>query len=263
MAVPVRSQSYHDPMADSRHRRVWFKRILITLIVLIIVGAVVWLFYWSSVFAITDIQVDGAFSVGNDQVVASVRELLAQKRLYVFQPQRNIILLNTDVVVAHLLEKYPAIGKVQITKDYPHAITINVSERHAFGQWCRGDECRLFDREGARWGSTLPSTGPLLLLVQDDRSTDELNSKMLQGLLAAVDGLPKLGMAARKVVLPNAEPGGIRITSSKGYDLYFDILGDVADQLLVLTVFLADRAKDPAFSPQYIDLRTPGRVYYK
>ena len=53
------------------------------------------------------------------------------------------------------------------------------------------------------------------------------------------------------------------MATGKGYDIIFDAGGDVADQLSVLTVFLADRAKDPAFAPQYIDLRTPGRVYYK
>jgi hypothetical protein len=135
--------------------------------------------------------------------------------------------------------------------------------RIPFGIWCRMDGCRFWDRQGALWGTALKSVGPLLLLVDDQRSEDSLDPGLIPGILAAVDSLPTMGLRAISVTLPDAEPGGVRITISAGYDLCFDALGDVADQLSTLSVFLADRAKDPAFKPQYLDLRTPGRVYYR
>lgn len=264
MAVPVRSQSYHDPMAGLRRRRALVKRAAIILASIAILAILIWLSYWSSVFAITEIRVEaGKTSVNSDCIASSVNELLDQKRFIIFRPRRNLAMLDVDAIATGLLGEYPSISDIRIDKEYPHTLIVSVSERHPAGQWCRQDSCQLFDREGVRWGITLPSSGPLLLLVQDERGVDGLESSMLQGMLAAVDGLPKLGIAARKVILPDAEPGGIRIESSTGYQLYFDALGDVVDQLSVLTVFLADKAKDPAFSPQYIDLRTPGRVYYK
>jgi len=55
----------------------------------------------------------------------------------------------------------------------------------------------------------------------------------------------------------------MRIQLSAGYDLLFDVLGDMNDQLSTLAVFIADRAADLVFKPLYIDMRTPGRVYYK
>ena len=131
------------------------------------------------------------------------------------------------------------------------------------GTWCRGDECRYFDRSGEVWGQALKSSGPLLLLVQDQRADDTTDPSLVSGIFAAVDGLTSLGIGARNITLPDAEPGGMTIVTTKNYDLYMDAQGDVPAQLAVLAVFLADRAKDPAFAPTYVDLRTPGRVYYK
>ena len=131
------------------------------------------------------------------------------------------------------------------------------------GVWCRQDSCQLWDRTGTRWGTAVPSVGTLLVMVNDQRSDDSLSPKFLAGLLAAIDGLATTGLKARIVTLPDAEPGGIRITTSRGFDVYMDALGDVADQLSTLSVFLADRSKDATFKPLYLDLRTPGRIYYK
>jgi hypothetical protein len=90
---------------------------------------------------------------------------------------------------------------------------------------------------------------------------------VLAGLLAAEWGLQELGLTVRLAVLPDAEPGGMRLSVTAGYDLLMDGFGDIADQLSTLEVFLADKANPPAggpaFHPLYIDLRTPGRIYYK
>jgi hypothetical protein len=232
------------------------------LISAVLIGAV-WFFLESSTFAITDIEVKGTAMLDDSALKASVAELLSRRQLYLFQPARNIILLDTAAVGAHLKDAFPAIADVQVTKKYPHQLDITVAERKPLGLWCRGQSCQLFDVTGARWGSALPSSGPLLLLVTDERADDGMDSQSFAGLTRALDGLPELGLKAKRVTLPNAEPGGIRIATSKNYDLLMDSIGDVDDQLAVLKVFLSDKAKDPAFAPQYIDLRTPGRVYYK
>ena len=150
----------------------------------------------------------------------------------------------------------------------PQRIPEVVTERKPVGTWCSldklgtgGQTCQLFDASGVRWGTAVPSTGPLLLLVTDERHEDD--PAIFIGLMTAVIGLVPLGVTVRSVTLPDAEPGGMQIHTSKRYDIYMDALGAVADQLSVLGIFLADRAKDATFAPQYIDLRTPGRVYYK
>ena len=141
--------------------------------------------------------------------------------------------------------------------------TAVIADRIPVGVWCRQDSCQFWDRHGIRWGNTFRSSGSLLLLVDDQRADDVADPDLVAGMLAAVDGLSATGLRAVSVTLPDNEPGGIRIRTSAGYDLYMDALGDVSDQLSTLAVFVADRAHDPAFKPQYLDTRTPGRIYYK
>lgn len=221
-----------------------------------------WIFLFSSFFAVTDVDVRGAAGVGNENIARVVRERLAQRKISVF-PLRNMVLLQDATISDAVTSAFDVVQDVTVVKNYPHTISITVTERSPVGIWCRGQECQFWDRSGARWGNPVPSVGPLLLRVQDERDDAEIDARMLSGMLRAVDALPDLGLHARSVRLPNGEPGGVRITTDRKYDVYVDALGDVADQLDVLGIFLADRAKDPSFSPAYIDVRTPGRVYYK
>lgn len=162
------------------------------------------------------------------------------------------------VVVAGIL----GFGGLWLWHHRPHA-HIPVVQRTPIGIWCRQNACQYFDASATLWGSAIKSRGPLLLLVEDDQTYASASPELIENILTAVDGLPDLGMHAQSVELPDSAPGDMRITVDRPYTLLLDVQGDIADQLSTLGVLLADRAKDPTWLPQYIDLRTPGRVYYK
>jgi hypothetical protein len=189
MAVPIRSQKYHDPVAAQRRHRVWFVR---TFILVFVMGAL------------------GAAGYG----------------------------LSRD------------------STPIPSGTPI------ALGTWCHDNTCRFFDRTGAQWGEALQSSGPLLLLIDDQRASSSMQARITQGIVAAADALPQMGLTVKSAELSDDQPGAT-ITISRQYVLYLDPLGDIDDQMATLQIFLSDRAKDTAFAPAYIDLRTPGRVYYR
>lgn len=199
MAVPIRSQKYHDPVAAKRRHRVWFVRTFAAIFVLGALGA-------------------GGYGVS---------------RLHVSIP-------------------WPHTGNTPMPAGTPVAV----------GTWCYENECRFFDRSGAQWGKALQSSGPLLLLIDDQRASSSMQTRVIQGVMAVTDTLPEMGLVVKSVVLSDSQPGAT-ITTDHPYVLYIDPLGDIDDQLATLKIFLSDRAKDAVFSPAYIDLRTPGRVYYK
>ncbi len=262
MAVRIREQPYHDAVGRSHRRRRRTRRTWLSVVIAGLTGAILWLFLFSSLLSVTDVTVHGAAGIGDENVARAVRDLLTQRKLSVF-PLRNMILLESAAITNHVKSVYPGVQTVQVVKQYPHTLQIDVTERQPTGIWCRGQECQFWDRSGGRWGNPFPSVGPLLLLVQDERSDAALSAGMFENLLAAVDALPQFGLRARSVRLPDGEPGGARITTDRKYDVYLDALGNIAEQLDALGIFLADKAKDVTFSPQYIDLRTPGRIYYK
>lgn len=263
MSIPVRTKAYKDPIQHERRKRVWVRRSLWISVWCVGAAACVWLFLFSSVFAMTHVTITGA----SEEVAGQVRTLMSQRIathwLSIIPTGRNMILAHVASFEALLSAQVPIAQEVTVKKQYPHDLIVHITEREPHGVWCRGEACQYWDRSGARWGSISSSVGPLLLLVQDDRSEDDHNQRLIDGMLAAVDGLPKVGIRARSVTLPDAEPGGIRITTDQQYAILADALGNVPDQLDTLSVFLADRAKQSDFKPQYLDLRTPGRVYYK
>ncbi len=174
-----------------------------------------------------------------------------------------LVLARPALLTQRIAAEVPELMNIEVTVDAPHALIITAEIRVPEGIWCHGDACRFWDRTATFWGSTVPSVGPLLMLVRDDRTDEEEIHELFTGILATLDGLEPLGLSAKYVVIPDAEPGGIRIPTNRGWDLLIDTANDIGDQLRTLDVLLADKASDSSFSPLYIDLRTPGRVYYR
>lgn len=264
MSVSIRTRpAGRDPVVRAHRRATLLRGTLIVAILVAVIGGGSWLMFSSSVFAVLGVTVDGATASVAGEVRAAVDETLGQRRLGFLRPARNILLLNTGAVAASLVSAFPNLEGVSVVKEYPHTVRITVSEREPMGAWCRGETCRYFDRSGARWGSAVPSRGPLLLLVRDERSDDRWDDRLFAGMRTAVSGLPDLGLRPIVVTFPDAAPGDMRISVAAGYEVIMDALGDVADQLATLGVLIADRAGDPAFRPSYVDVRTLGRVYYR
>ena len=262
MSVSIRSRTSSGDLLARAHRRASLMRMVTVLVLAVgVAGAAVWLMFSSSVFAVTDVNVSGASSSVNAALKAAIEDVLGQRRLGFIRPARNILLLNEQSVAVLLRATFENIEDISVRKDYPHTVTVDVKERSPIGAWCSGDVCKYFDGTGARWGSAVPSRGPLLLLVLDERQTVPADDGYFPGLMAAVGGLPALGLKAVTLTLPDAAPGDLVLRVTKGFDIYADVLGDVTDQLSTLAVYLADKAPDPSWKPQYIDLRTPGRIY--
>jgi len=257
MTVGVRS-TYRPP------GRAIAGRLFLPLLLLLAAVGLIWAAVWSPVARIADIGFEGIPDALTEDTRAAVEALLDREELFgILSARRSLLVADAGGIAAALTERFPALKDVRVAKAYPDALRISATARTPMGAWCRGDECWLWDRDGARWGTAAPSVGPLLLLVRDERTDDDRDPRLLTGILTAVDGLPALGLAARTVTLPDAEPGGIRILVNRKYELYVDALAGVPEQLDTLGIFLTDKANDPAFNPVYIDLRTPGRVYFK
>jgi len=264
MSVTIRTRpAGRDPVARSHRRASALRATLIVTGVLLVLGGGMWLMFSSSVFAVTDVRVEGASASVNESLRQAVDDVLGQRRLGFLRPARNILLLNADAVALSLNAAFGNIEHLEVRKEYPHTVRITATERTPIGAWCIGQTCQYFDSTGARWGSAVPSRGPLLLLVQDERADPVWEPRLFTGLSAAVNGLPAFGLRPITVTFPDAAPGDMTITVGTGYRVLMDALGDVQDQLSTLEVLVTDKANDQSFRPQYIDVRTPGRVYYK
>ncbi len=264
MSVTIRNRTPGiDPIARVHRRRAVAKASIAALLVVVIICGFGWLLFASSVFSVTDIQIDGTSASVSGELRTAVEGLLGKTTLGFLHPGRNILFLDEEGVAATLHAQFENIESLSASKSFPHTLHIQAHERTAMGTWCRSSGCRYFDITGARWGSAVPSRGPLLLLVMDEQTDAVWDERLFDNLKSIIAALPAIGMHPIVATLQDGAPGDLRITLSEKYDLLFDALGDITDQLTTLKVFVSDKAADPTWKPQYIDLRSPGRVYYK
>lgn len=264
MTVSIRNRTGgRDPVARTHRRAAAIRTVLILSGIFLCIGGIVWLMFASSVFAVTDVVVEAGSQPIRDAIERAVDEVLGQRRLGFLRPARNILLLSGDAISATLLTSFENVESFEVTKEYPHTVRISVTERTPRGIWCISEVCQYFDTSGVRWGSALKSRGPLLLLVRDERTDPQFDARLFEGMSAAVDRFPEIGLRPISVTFPESAPGDMRVSVAQGYEVIVDVFGDVPDQLATLGVLVAEKATDAAFRPQYIDVRTPGRVYYR
>ncbi len=257
--------TYRDELVLKQRRALMRKLYRGTAAFGVLAGGFVYLSFFSPVFRVRDVVIDGIDQPNQENIRAWVNDVLNHRFLKVFQFKRNIVLLNPDALKAQLSVQYPVLRDVSVQKKYFHTLTIGATERTAIGTWCFKQDCVYFDQDGKPWGQAPVSSGFVLLTILDLRANGE---KVIDGnFLAAVrdiaGGLSKMGIKTRSVTIPDGSVDEFRVAAAGGYDILFSLDSDYRGQLDVLRIFLDQNGKDPTFNPQYLDLRIDGRVYFK
>ncbi len=264
MSVTIRNRAPHKDSVARAHQRIAVAKAIGAVLGVVALGVgATWFVFASSTFAVTAIEVTGASQHTQSALRTGVQEVLGRRTLGFLRPARNILLLNEEDVARLLATAFKNVDDIRVTKQYPHTVQVAVRERIPVGAWCLHDECQYFDATGARWGEAVPSTGPLLILVRDERASNISDPRFFSGISTAMAALPTLDLHPITVTLSDATPGDMRIRVSAGYDIILDAFTNVGDQLSTFAVLVANKSRDSSWKPQYIDLRTPGRVYYK
>ena len=218
--------------------------------------------------------------------MSEINRRLDHKKFGYLRIGRNILFFDGDVLEANILASNPVLKSVDMKRKLPHKIILDIVEREPAGIWCaglrvgsrRGEgpnevgtpqkagnsvECRYFDKEMNTWGPAARSSGFLFLTIEDMRSREKFNIEedFFRSINEVAGGLP--GLTVKTVTIPENSFDEFRVYTDKGFYVVFSLDSDLKNQLEVLRIFLAEKAEDLGFNPQYIDLRIDGRVYFK
>ncbi len=274
---PVRNANYRDTLARDRRRRFVFKMVISLVVVGAVLSGAVYLLFFSKALDIRDISINGLETVDSSSVMADVRTAIESKKFKYLEPQKDILLFNAEKIKEKLLTDLPILKKVDIKKNFRHGLVLNLVERKPSGVWCFSDghgltplttSCHYFDEDGVLWGEAIKSSGFLFLTINDARTVDgspysSIDKSFLDSIKTAVDKLKSINIIVKEATIPDNSAGDFNLSVGGGYDLKFNVDSDIASQVEILKIFLNDKAGDPNFKPQYIDLRIAGRVYYK
>ena len=217
----------------------------------------VWAVWFSGFFVVAELDIRGA----DESVRVAVRRQLERS---VFG--ENLFFIDADELTGELLDRFPALLYAEVVKAWPGGIRVDVVEREAIGVWCRPrspeQECFLFD-DTEVWGHGVPSTGTITLTVMDHHPEGAPYAELIGRIRMVVERLHEIDIDTTQVVLPLGSLNEIHFITTNGYPIYFATESDLGEQLDVLEIFLGEQRAKGEFIPEYIDVRVPGKAYFK
>jgi len=266
-----------------RKRRV-IKASLILFCVLLFVGIVI-AFFNLSKFRISQISIEGAVVLDQEQFKGETLNFLKEKYLKLF-PYDNIFILPEGKLAADLSEIFPLLKKIVISRDFPQKISIAIEERKAEALWCADSDsasipasststleslpkesCAFADADGFIFQPAPSFSGAIFLKFFDEREQPSGMGKMMtdgdefQKLTSFAGLLKENGFDISKIILKDA---GIReVYLKEGWYILLNDKNEPDQTFSNLELVLDQEIKEKRPKLDYIDLRFGKKVFYK
>jgi cell division protein FtsQ len=173
-AATVRSRKRFARRQWARRWLVW-RRVVALLLLMALAGGMVWLFYFSDVLAVKDVEVKGTRTIAAEEV----REVAAVPS---GQPLARV---DLEAIRARV-EALAVVRDAQVTRTWPDRVRIDVDERVPIAVVDIGGKIRGLDDEGVVFRE-YPKPPPDLPQVQTSTGT---RSDALQEAALVVEALP-------------------------------------------------------------------------
>lgn len=251
-----------------------FGKVLYWLVFLIFVGVIIYALFFSQFLAVTQLNVGGTRKLDPAEVKAAVAEKIAGDWLG-FIPKNNILLVSKNALRAAILDRFKYAAEVEILKNFPHQLAVNIRERQFDLVFCADGRCQVMDDRGVAFAEANFATGELgeneLPVLYDDGNAAlakqlSLDPDYIRYILELREKIKNnLGIElVREVHTPQLASGDIRMQTAGGWQVYFD-RGISTDKEITMLKAVLDNKIGPDQRPdlEYVDLRTDNKVYYK
>lgn len=213
------------------------------LLALLVFGGAVYLFIFSSVFQIKNIQVLGSQKISAQDLTEII-----------FVNSGNIFLINFEEINKIILEKYPQIANINFERKFPDSLIAQIEERKPEVVLCNND-CFFIDKEGVAF-EKVSGAPPEMLIVK----TEELSSYKGAKLLSEEQISQILKIKSYQTV-PFGEilivsDTRFNVKTTEGWEIYFNPKENLDWQLTELDLVLKEKVPlEERGNLEYIDLR--------
>ncbi len=261
----LKKQSIARPKTPTLLRNKTFRN---TALIIILIGALVYLFLFSPAFKIVKTEIIAPNGI-ELRPLQDILKMEFEKRHLAVLDGSSLFLFNKSNVEDKIMQDIPKIREVRITKKFPKTLILEVQKREPVLLWCfQGEaDCFLVDKDGIIFEKTTlraPLEG--LSLLQDEQQVKNIleeactPQEMAKILEISSFLTEKLDIVVNNFIKDNK--GRLDVVTTDGWAMYFDLNSDVRLALTKLKLLLDNEINfEERKNLRYIELRY-SRVYY-
>lgn len=212
----------------------------------------VWIFFFSFLFKIKNIDVEGA---GDEVLKSSFSQFLG----------KNIFLLNSGEIEQIIKEKQPVAYKVEIRRGLPDTLKIKIENKLPVIIWQTQNKNYFVASDGFILGETQDTSLSNLIKILDRKNiavsneTQILSASFIDFVLSAKRKVKEeVGLESVEIAV---EETTFQVSiKTTGFEIIFDTTRDLDNQINALKTVL-DKHKSEI--TKYVDLRVNGKAYWQ
>jgi len=269
-------KSYRKPYRVKRKKSIFLNRLLwLGALFFFIISAIFYFLFFLEVFQVEKIIVTGEKKVAKEDLGLLVGEKLERKIL--FFKTKSIFAVDTQNIKKDILNSFPNISEVEISRGFPDALNIVVVERLGLTIWCQEEQCFLLDGEGVIFDPVrndipdgveeIPQKVRIIDRQQNINSLklgDKVIEKEKLNQILDIESKLRDNLKIPLTALEIISEERLNIETFEGWKIYFNSEGDIGWQLTKLRAVLEEEIlPENRKNLEYIDLRFGNLAPYR
>jgi POTRA domain, FtsQ-type len=251
------------------------------LFVLFIIFGFIWFVFFSHFFTITNFEISNLNVLEKQAVVGELVSFLDSQNSFV-NDKRNIFIVDEEKIATHVMNTF-FVESVTVDKSYPNILRLKIKERQRSVILVTKNKIYIVDDYGvitdfadevtaSTTKNFLSSTVPLDTLKEIfviaptstiyTKGFEYTDSQRVRNWLELVEKLREAGIWFKALYLDENEAGIVRIILRENKDVVIDVDAPLDIQIETLRQFIQSKPKWEDIH-EYIDVRIPGRIYFK
>ncbi|MFC1656607.1 cell division protein FtsQ/DivIB [Patescibacteria group bacterium] len=257
MSIYQYKQKQYSDQTNQQRRPNSFIKIFDFIIIVGIISTIIYFMFFSDVFTINKVKVSGLADSDKKNV---------QKEIELQVIDKNIFLLKSVKLKIELLEQYSNIKNVYINKNLPSILNVSFEERQNVFCWLYGEDYYLVDNSGIVYEHTQEKCEPILEIDSDGGYVKKPQIKTKYFDAREIDFIKNLNKELSQNKEIEFEKFIFReaayeiIVNTPNYNIIFNTAREFGEQYKSLNSILPKVKKQVK---EYIDLRVPGKVFYR
>lgn len=238
------------------------KNFWLIVLFLSLVGVILYFVFFASIFQINEIKISGNQKISDETLSKFIQEKINQKIL--FWTIKSIFLIKK--IEPEILKEFIQIEKVNLKKQFPNKLILEITERKEFACFCRSEKCFLIDKSGLIFEEiTTPCLLNLIIkdfkdenLVLGEQVIDEDAFIKIQDIQQKLKNDLQIQISEFDILKEK-----LVAKTSENWEIYFNLEKDINWQLTQLKTILESKISlEKKNSLEYIDLRF-SKIFWK